>query len=321
MNQLSAGPVLPIEGSPVACHGHASSPSAVWLGTRVSWRLSVYLGMGIACLPLATLRAAVVRTRQASPSAQLSQVSPSTQPSAAFGEAAHAADSDLRAGRVLLQTRQFAAARRFFAAYLQKHPGDVQAQLGLGDALLALHDYEAAEARYRAVVARQPELWQAHKNLVIAEAALGRWEEFDGERRVLQLARERGAPGISPHESDVIDSFDVRGQHWVVRAYFEPLGRSQAIYNFERFSPTGRVEAYVSLENAAAAQAALHPGDVRIGPSSAVGKPGATETALALNWYTGSAHGTLQQYPHGDPGYPRLRAEVLRWLHTHDGPK
>ena len=316
MNPLSAGPVVQIEDLPAPRHSHASSPPAVWRAWRVFRLLSVCLGVGIACLPLATLRAAVVPTRQAAPS---SQPAPSSQLNAASKDAANA-DSDLRAGRVLLQTRQFAAARRFFAAYVQMHPGDVQAQLGLGDALLALHDYEAAEARYRAVVARQPELWQAHKNLVIAEAALGRWEEFDGERRVLQLARERGAPGISPHESDVIDSFDVHGQHWVVRAYFEPLGRSQAIYNFERFSPTGRVEAYVSLENAAAAQAALHPSDVRIRPSPAVGKPGTTATALALNWYTGTAHGTLQQYPHGDPGYPRLRTEVLRWLHTHDGP-
>ena len=215
----------------------------------------------------------------------------------------------------MLQTKQFAAAKGFFTGYLQQHPSDVQAELGLGDARLGLQEYGAAEDAYRAVVAQQPELWQAHRNLVVVEAALGRWEDFDGERMVLRLARERGAPGLSPHESDVIDSFNVNGQHWVVRAYFEPLGRSQTIYNFERFSPAGRVEAYVSLENAAAAaQAASHASDVRIGPAAAAG--GAGSAALALNWYTGSAHGTIRRYPLGDPGYRHLREEVLRWLHT-----
>lgn len=225
------------------------------------------------------------------------------------------AGPDLRTGRLLLQTKEFAQAKRFFVAYLQQQPADVQATLGLGDAQLALHEYEPAEACYRAVVARQPELWQAHKNLVITEAALGRWEDFVGERTVLRLARERGAPGISTHESDVIDSFDLSGQHWVVRAYFEPLGRSQAIYNFERFSAAGRVEAYISLETAGAAEMALHPGDVHIGPPVVDSAASAAKT-LALNWYTGSSHGTIRRYPHGDPGYQQLRAEVLRWLRS-----
>ena len=108
--------------------------------------------------------------------------------------------------------------------------------------------------------------------------------------------------------------------HWGVRAYFEPLGRSQAVYNFERFSPSGRVEAYISLENAAAAQAALHPSDLLIGkPDSAVA---ATENrdekdTLALNWYTGAAHGTITRYPHDQPTYEHLRAAVLAYLRSH----
>ncbi len=228
---------------------------------------------------------------------------------------------DLRPGRILLQAKQFTTAKNFFQAALKQHPGDVQAQLGLGDAELGLKQYALAEASYRAVVAQQPELWQAHKNLVVVEAALGRWEEFDGERTVLRLARQREAPGISPRESDVIDSFDVGPQRWVVRSYFEPLGRSEAVYNFERFSPSGRVEAYISLENAAAAQAALHPSDLRIGTPAAetAATPEAREDkgTLALNWYTGAAHGTVARYPHGKPTYEHLRATVLAYLRTH----
>ena len=229
-----------------------------------------------------------------------------------------APQGELRHGRDLLTQKDFAAARTVFASYLKTHPEAVQAKLGLGDAQLGLHQYEAAEATYRAVVAQQPELWQAHKNLVVVEAALGRWEDFDSERTVLRLARERGAPGISQRESDVIDSFDIHGQHWVVRAYFEPLGRSQARYNFERFSPEGRVEAYISLEDAAAAQDALHPRDVRVGEKDA--QPLANSDgnrALSLNWYTGSAHGTVRVYGGGEPTYEHLRADVIGWIGAH----
>ena len=227
----------------------------------------------------------------------------------------------LRPGRELLMKKQFPEAKKVFLAYLKAHPRDVQGEFGLGDAELGMHEYEAAERSYRDVVAQQPELWQAHKNLVVVEAALGRWEEFDGERKILRLARERGAPGISTRESDVIDSFTERGEHWVVRAYFEPLGRSEARYNFERFSPGGRVLEYVSLEDAVAAAAALQPGDVRIGTNSGGGSANSQSgSALSLNWYTGAAHGVIRSYNGSEPKYQALRADVMRWIATHPEP-
>ena len=218
---------------------------------------------------------------------------------------------ELRRGRELLQDKRFLGARDLFREYLKLHPRDAQAELGLGDAELGLRQYESAEATYRALVAQQPELWQAHKNLVVVEAALGRWDDFEGERKILRLARERGEPGISTTESDVIDSFDVGGERWVVRAYFEPVGRSKTLYNFEQFNPDGRVGTYVSLEDTAAAAAALQPGDVRIGGATdGADRP---EGELALNWYTGAAHGTVRRYAR-EPKYEELRTEVLRWV-------
>ena len=245
-----------------------------------------------------------------------SMVAAAGQSSATLPEAAP--QGELRCGRELLREKDVAQARRVFGAYLKAHPDAIQARLGLGDAQLGMHEYEAAESTYRAVARQQPELWQAHKNLVVVEAALGRWEEFDRERTVLRMARERGAPGISARESDVIDSFEVRGQPWVVRAYFEPVGRSEARYNFEQFSPEGRVEAYLSLEDAAAARAALTPGDVRIGTGSAgSAADSGSGGILCLNWYTGSAHGAVRAYSDGEPSYERLRADAIRWISGH----
>lgn len=213
------------------------------------------------------------------------------------------------AKRALAQ-KQFAHAKVLFTAYAKAHPADLQGQLGIADAELGLQQYEAAELGYRRVVAAQPQLWAAHKNLVIVEAALGRWEEFDRERTVLRAARQRGAPGISPHESDIIEVLHLRGQRWIVRDYFEPAGRSQTLYNFERFAPDGRVTAFVSLESASALAEELRGGDVVIGRA---GKRTPELSGFALNFYNGATHKTLATYA-TEPTYERIRADFLKSL-------
>jgi hypothetical protein len=220
---------------------------------------------------------------------------------------------ELATARQELAAKEFVHAKALFRAYVAAHPGSVDGELGVADAELGLHEYEAAETDLRRLTAQQPELWVAHKNLVVVEAALGRWEDFDNERTVLRLARQRGAPGITARESDVIDSFDVNGDHWIVREYYEPVGRSLTRYNFECFSADGKVREYVSLESADAAQKALDHGDVRIGGEQSA----PTIKDFALNFYTGKAHGTIKLYPQGEPTYERVRADVMRWLRTH----
>ena len=228
-------------------------------------------------------------------------------------DAVSATQADLAAGRQELAAKHYARARELYRAYLQTHPESVDAQFGLAEAELGLREFEAAEWDFRHVVAAQPQNWVAHKNLVIVEAELGRWEEFERERAVLRAARERGAAGISARESDVIDSFEVNGQRWIVREYYEPVGRSQTRFNFERFSPEGHAEEYISLEPTAAAEAALKPGDVHIGADTQSTRHSATEE-FSLNWYSGKGHGTIARYPKGEPSYERVRADLIRWL-------
>jgi hypothetical protein len=221
------------------------------------------------------------------------------------------AQTPLVAGKRALAAKDFAGAKSIFTAYLNEHAGDVQGELGLADAELGLHEYEIAEAGYRKVIAAQPLLWAAHKNLVIVEAALGRWEDFDGERAVLRAARERHAAGIDPHESDVIDIITVHGQRWIVRDYFEPLGRARSRYNFERFSPEGRVVEYISLESADAFRDELKGGDVVVGPTSG----NADLDGFALNRYNGKSHGTIAKYA-AEPKYEKVRADFLKWTRS-----
>lgn len=214
--------------------------------------------------------------------------------------------------RKALAAKQYQHAENLFATYARTHPGSIDGEEGIADSELGLHEYEAAELEYRKVVAAEPEFWLAHKNLVIVEAALGRWGEFDRERALLRGARQRAAPGISARESDVIDSFDVGGEHWIVREYYEPVGRSLTRFNFESFRPDGRVHLYVSFESAEAARRALNVGgQVRIGDDAYATAP---INDFALNFYTGKMHGTIKRFPQGEPRYEQVRADVVRWL-------
>ena len=226
-------------------------------------------------------------------------------------QAQDAKETPLVAGKRALAAKKFVEAKRLFARYVREHPKDVQGELGLADAELGLHEYEAAEAGYRRVVAAEPLTWAAHKNLVIVEAALGRWEDFDGERAVLRAARERGAAGISAHESDVIDVIAMRGERWIVRDYFEPLGRARARYNFERFSAEGKVVAYVSLESADAFKAQKVGEGVVVGPAVKGGEDG----GFALDWYDGKAHGVVATYG-VEPRYEKVRGDFLKWVRS-----
>jgi tetratricopeptide (TPR) repeat protein len=231
----------------------------------------------------------------------------------------HAQTASLAEAKQALAAKHYTQAKALFAVYVKAHPESVDAELGVGDAEIALHEYTAAELTYRSVVAKQPQMWRAHKNLVIIEAALGRWEEFDRERAVLRAARERGAEGISARESDVIDSFDVpaesgrNAQHWIVREYYLPVGRSLTRYNFESFGTDGRVKEYISLESAEAAKDAVTQGDVL--RSDEQTRQEAMKD-FALDWYTGASHGTIKNYPAGEPTYETVREDVMRWLRS-----
>ena len=235
-----------------------------------------------------------------------------TVPANSIPATATPGQAQIFSGKQALAAKQFLDAKSIFTAALATHPDSVDAKLGLADSELGLQHYETAEIEYRQVVAAQPELWQAHKNLVIVEAALDRWDEFDRERNLLRMARERNAPGISARESDVIDGFTIHGKRWIVREYFQPVGRSQTRYNFEHFSPDGKAQVYISLESKDAANALTAGGAVAIGDQS----PAPSNPTFALDWYNGKAHGTITQYGTSEPTYERVRTDVLRSLHS-----
>ncbi|MEO6924162.1 MAG: tetratricopeptide repeat protein, partial [Bryocella sp.] len=70
-------------------------------------------------------------------------------------------------GKLALAAEDYVRAKQYFAAQLVAHPGNVKAKLGLAEAELGLTHYIAAETLLREVTAAAPEMWQAHKNLIL----------------------------------------------------------------------------------------------------------------------------------------------------------
>src|SRR5579875_1276789 len=65
--------------------------------------------------------------------------------------AAPSSPSGLAAARRELAARHYARAKELYRAYLRTHPDSIDAQLGVADTELALHEYEAAEIDYRRI--------------------------------------------------------------------------------------------------------------------------------------------------------------------------
>ncbi len=163
--------------------------------------------------------------------------------------ASQTADDPLAIGKQALSRGDYAAARSFFAKYLQDNPGSTDALFFAGNAALGLKQYDEAERLFNATLTRQQTMWAAHKNLVIVYAAQGKWQQFDAERSLLKDARDQGRPGIAPNDADVIDLFTVGTDRYIVRAYATLTGRFKYRYNFTHYGQDGKLVSWIACES------------------------------------------------------------------------
>jgi tetratricopeptide (TPR) repeat protein len=222
-----------------------------------------------------------------------------------------------------LRKQDYAAAKPLLAAYVKDNPNSVEA-LGLtGDAHLGLKEYEDAAQSYLAAIQLRPDLWPAHKNLVIVYAALSKWAEFDKERALLQDARAKRTTGLSPQDSDVIDVLYVGTERYIVRGNAELEGKFKIRYRFMHFGADGKLDFWIACESDDVDQATFakaHPTEAAAGLRS-----------FSLDSYTAVApnadgkgysqtHGTIKFYPDGEPTYETVRTDVLKVLVAKTAP-
>jgi tetratricopeptide (TPR) repeat protein len=225
-------------------------------------------------------------------------------------------------GKGALRRGDYAAAKTFFAAYLKDNPNDADALAMAGDASLGLKMYEDAAQSYVAAIKLQPALWSAHKNLVIAYAAEGKWTEFDQERSLLQDARTKGAPGLGSKDVDVIDVFYIGAERYIVRSYAELNGRYKTRYNFTHFGADGKLDSWIACESDDVDQiffAKAHPKEAAAGARSFSLDSYSAPTPSADGRGSTQTHGTIKFYPDGEPTYETVRSDVMKALQHQSG--
>lgn len=223
----------------------------------------------------------------------------------------------LDTGKQAFRRGDYAAAQKFFSAYLRDNPENLDALVMAGDAFYELKQYEDAAQSFLAAIKLQASLWGAHKNLVIVYAAQGKWTEFDQERAVLKAARESGASGLSTKDADVIDVLYVGSEQYRVISYAELAGRFKMRYNFVHFGPDRKPDSWIACESDDIDQAAFakaHPQEAAAGQRSfsldsySALKPSADGKGVT------QTHGTIKFYPDGEPTYETVRSDVLNVL-------
>jgi len=228
-------------------------------------------------------------------------------------------DTDpLAVGKAAMQKGDFAAARSFFAKYVEENPKDAEAWFYLGGADLNLERPADAAKDFQQSVTFKPDSWSAHNNLSLAYAETEDWSAFDKERAVIKAARDKGEPGISLDDHDLIDVLHVNGQVYQVWYFYKPYGHFHARYVFLHFGSDGNADRWFQCESDDADQYFFqqkHPKEAKVGERSysldsyKVEKPG--------QYPSQALHGF---YMDGEPTYETVRADVLKALRSETKP-
>jgi tetratricopeptide (TPR) repeat protein len=225
-------------------------------------------------------------------------------------------------GKQALARSDYKTAQTFFATYLHDNPDSTEALLLAGNAAMGLNQHDEAARDYQNAIAKQPTLWPAHKNLVIIYAISGRWPEFDQQRKLIQDARTKGASGLSPQDSDVIDILDIGSERYITHANATLTGRYKTRYFFTHFNKDDKLDLWITCESDDTDQvlfATDHPKEAAAGLRS-FSLDSYTAAVAASNGTATQTHSTLKFYPDGEPTYETVRNDVLAFLEHKTDP-
>ncbi len=219
-------------------------------------------------------------------------------------------------GKAALAKEDYASARTFFERYSKDNPNDFEALFLLANADLGLRNFAAAELGFRAALALKPDQLIAHKSLVIVYAESGRWKEFDAERAVVAAAEAAKGPGVTTasFQSDVIDVFEVNGDRYIAREFYQLAGHFHTRYRFVHIGPDGKILAWIDCESDDVDQASFaknHPKEAAEGKRS-FSLDSYTAPSMQPNGQQTQTHATLKFYADGEPTYEAVRADVIK---------
>jgi hypothetical protein len=228
----------------------------------------------------------------------------------------------LAVGNQELQKEQYGDAEKFFADFLSKNPGRLDAQLCLGYAEFGLKKYDEAVKTYKEIIDKNPTGWPALKFLSEVYAAEGKWEDFDAVQKQLHDAKEKNEAGTYSIGNDEIDLLYVGDERYIVREFYPLSGRSHIRYLFLHVDKQGKADFWITCESDDVDQisfAKMHP-DLAAQGKRSFSLDTHSAPVKQPNGGMTQSQGLIKFYWDGEPTYEMVRADVLGSLQHKTSP-
>jgi len=239
-------------------------------------------------------------------------------------------DALMQPGLDHLKRGENAAAYEALSTVAQLYPTDINVlRFTAAAGMRSGHD-EVALIMFRRALAQRPhDPWQMRLAVILLEARLERWDDFDRDLVTLRVAKRIGMDhGLDQGDSFVIDEFDTGPGRVQGVIYPQQSGKYHMLYRFvlpaqaAMYAPA-EVQAqansagakcqkpdfvpHMDVESDEADQAAFskaHPDKAAKGERSYM-----LDAA-----YSACSQGLVKFYPDGEPKYETVRADVIRAL-------
>ena len=235
-------------------------------------------------------------------------------------------DELLKPGLDALRKGDGAAALEALKPALEAYPNDVRVLSFSAQAAMEAHQDEAALGFFeRALIQNPPDPWHMRVAMILLEARLARWADFDRDQAALKAAKKSGERELASMPGFLIDEFDVDGKSVKV-AYFPTLvGKFNTLYRFvlpelpraRSATPAQGPDSdrckdpqfrpYIDVESDDVDQSAFkekHPDLATKG-----------ERSYSLDTYPAPcSQGLIKFYFYGEPTYETVRADVVKNL-------
>jgi tetratricopeptide (TPR) repeat protein len=221
------------------------------------------------------------------------------------------------------------AAFESFRSVLTAYPDDFSVLRFTAAAAMAAGQNEQALVLFHRALAQNPHNpWTMRNAVIILEARLNRWADFDRDVAALRSAKRNGMDrGLDGSTGFVIDEFYAGGEKIQGTLYPLQAGRFHTLYRF--LMPPGRPLMLPDQSSATAAAAArctdpdfqphfdAESGDVDQAEFAKAhpDKAAKGDRSYMLDAYSSPCtQGLVAFYPDGEPTYEKARADVIRAL-------
>lgn len=211
-----------------------------------------------------------------------------------------------------MKQHQDAKALDLFGQVLAADPDNAQVNLLAAGA--AIENFQPDLALKYAEKAHQldPNAWQVHLTLLVADAGANRIKERDEERQLVRQFHSDGKhPDATQANGFMVDYFPLKSYRVRAVEYFSPIGKQHFAYRFLVYDQQRTLLWTVTLESDDLDQTSWATAHAELAKRG--------EREYSLEGYGVETHTTYRNYS-GKPSYDDTKADVVKILNEHALP-